>query len=117
MFGRKKKDAPARRERITESPQRIAISGAAGVMYDGALTALDIPEKLIIELSIEFFDDPEPCQIHRGAVLRRVFMELTERLGENSTTAARDLPAEAARYLCAYSDMTEVRMYREGAGA
>ena len=66
MFGRKKKDAPARRERITESPQRICITGADGTMYDGALTAINIPEKLIIELSIEFFDDPEPDTPGRG---------------------------------------------------
>ena len=112
MFGRKKKDAPARRGRITESPQRICITGADGTMYDGALTAINIPENLIIELSIEFFDDPEPCQIHRGAVMRRVFMELTELLGENAETDARGLPDAAARYLCGYEGLTGVRMYR-----
>ena len=117
MFGRKKKDAAPQRARITASPQRICVYGADGVLYDGALTALNLPEKLIIELSIEFFDDPEPCQIHRGAVMRRGFMELSEVLGENSETAASDLPDAARRYLCGYENIARVRMYREEAGA
>lgn len=104
MFGRKK-TAPS------AAPQRIRIDGPDGALYDGALTALTVPEPLIIELSIEFFDDPEPCQIHRGAVLRRVFMELME-LGEDSTTPAAALPDAARRYLGAYPDMTGVTLYR-----
>lgn len=107
MFGRKKS-----RDRIAESPQRIRILGADGTLYDGAITGLEIPEKLIIELSIEFFDDPEPCQIHRGAVLRRVFMELAMVLGENSTTPASALPDAARRYLAAYAGLTSVMLYR-----
>lgn len=107
MFGRKKTAPGAARN----APQQIRVDGPAGVLYDGALTALTVPEPLIIELSMEFFDDPEPCQIHRGAVLRRVFMELME-LGENSTTAAADLPDDARRYLSAYPDLTGVTLYR-----
>lgn len=111
MFGRKKQ-----REQITPSPQRIRITGASGTLYDGAITGLNIPEKLIIELSIEFFDDPEPCHIHRGAVLRRVFMELATVLGENSATPAGELPEAARRYLAAYEDIKSVELYR-GEGA
>lgn len=109
MFGRKKAASGATRN--SSSPQRIRIDGPGGTLYDGALTALSVPEPLIIELSIEFFDDPEPCQIHRGAVLRRVFMELME-LGENSTTPAAALPDNARRYLSAYPELTGVTLYR-----
>ena len=69
MFGRKKKDAPARRERITESPQRICITGADGTMYDGALTAINIPEKLIIELSDDYAAGFEQAFLRRDDAL------------------------------------------------
>lgn len=113
MFGRKKSDEAPKRARVQETPQRIRIDGPAGVMYDGALTVIKIPESLIIELSIEFFDDPEPCHIHRGAVLKRVFMEINMQLGNQSTTAAADLPDGVRRYLVAYEGLTSVTMYRD----
>lgn len=103
MFGRKKA-APR------SAPWRIRLDGPGGALYDGALTAISVPEPLIIELSIEFFDDPEPCQIHRGAVLKRVFMELME-LGEGTTPAA-ELPDNARRYLSAYDDLKSATLYR-----
>lgn len=107
MFGRKKPAPAAARS----APLRIRIDGPDGALYDGALTALSVPEPLIIELSIEFFDDPEPCQIHRGAVLRRVFMELSE-LGERSSTPADALSPAVCRYLSAYPGLTGVTLYR-----
>lgn len=38
-----------------------------------------LPESAVLRLSTEYFNDPEPCEIHRGAVHRRVQMELMER--------------------------------------
>lgn len=113
MFGRKKKDEAPKRARVQETPQRIRIDGPAGAMYDGTLTLIKIPESLIIELSIEFFDDPEPCHIHRGAVLKRVYMEINMLLGNNSVTPVADLPESVLRYLKAYEGITSVTMYRE----
>lgn len=110
MFGRKK-------PRAKPMVQCARITGAQGVLFEGAITALDIPEALTIELSIEFFDDPEPCQIHRSAVARRVFMELSEVLGEESVTRGDDLPEVARRYLAAYPAIQEVRLYRREADA
>ena len=45
------------------------------VLYDGLWDNLPITEEVIIEKSIEFFNDPEPCAIHRGAVQFRLLAE------------------------------------------
>ena len=38
------------------------------------------PENVILDLSMEFFQDPQPCMIHRSAVLCRIYVELEEEL-------------------------------------
>ncbi len=42
------------------------------------LTSLPLREDVVIQKSIEFFDDPEPCMIHRSAVMKRLYMEIYE---------------------------------------
>ena len=46
------------------------------ILYDGLWDNLPLAEEIIIEKSIEFFDDKEPCEIHRGAVQIRLLAEL-----------------------------------------
>lgn len=41
---------------------------------------IPIKESVIINKSIQFFNDPEPCYIHRGAVSMRINEELMEEL-------------------------------------
>ena len=41
--------------------------------YD--ITSLPLSEKSIIAGSIKFYCDPEPCMIHRGAVMSRYYTE------------------------------------------
>lgn len=52
------------------------ISAGQTILYQGKLTNLPIPEPIIIQKSIEFFNDPAPCMIHRSAVLNRLYTEL-----------------------------------------
>ena len=47
-------------------------------LYEGPLKEYRLPENAVLELSNEFFSDPEPCEIHRGAVHMRVYMELID---------------------------------------
>ena len=44
------------------------------------LTTLPIREDVLIRKSIEFFNDPEPCMIHRSAVMKRIYYELGDYL-------------------------------------
>lgn len=48
------------------------------LLYDGKWEELPLDEKIIIEYSIRFYDDPTPCYIHRGAVRIRLLAELEE---------------------------------------
>lgn len=87
MFGRKKK---ARRK------------GAVLVLLDGSMREISVcplreyvlPEKVVLALSVEYFNDPEPCEIHRGAVHNRVMMELMESIAPGSTRPLGELPEE-----------------------
>ena len=67
MFKRKKK--------IT----LLALYDAAGVEQKRMqLDEYALPEETVIALSVKFYNDPEPCYIHRGAVRQRAMMELAE---------------------------------------
>ena len=45
------------------------------ILLDKKLIALPLKEDFVINKSIEFFNDPEPCMIHRSAVMKRTYME------------------------------------------
>lgn len=53
------------------------------IILEGKLTSLPLKEEFIISKSIEFFNDPEPCMIHRSAVMKRIFMEIGEYIIQN----------------------------------
>lgn len=74
----------------------IEIVNAKGnTNYKGGITKISIPEKLIIDKSIEFFSDEAPCFIHRSAVMKRLFLEFEEYLlnildsGNNQVEASK----------------------------
>lgn len=69
MLGRKK------RRRL------LKIWNAKGtLLFSDEIKMLEIPEQMVLRLSREFFNDPNPCEIHRSAVMTRVFMELEQTL-------------------------------------
>lgn len=39
---------------------------------------LPLKEDIILRKCLDFFDDPDPCYIHRGAVIARLYFELEE---------------------------------------
>lgn len=45
-------------------------------IYNGYLKDIPLKEAVILEKSVEFFNDPEPCHIHRGAVRVRLTAEI-----------------------------------------
>ncbi len=50
------------------------------LIYDGLLKDLPLKEEIILQKSVEFFDDPDPCHIHRSAVRVRLVAELEKEL-------------------------------------
>lgn len=52
-------------------------------IYNGYLKDIPIREAVILEKSVEFFDDPEPCHIHRGAVRVRLTAEIQLEIENN----------------------------------
>jgi hypothetical protein len=51
-------------------------------IYQGLLKDIPLKDSIIIEKSILFFNDPEPCNIHRTAVRLRITEELSIKLKE-----------------------------------
>ena len=45
----------------------LTVTCHEAVLYEGYWTELPLAEEIILEKSIEFFNDKEPCAIHRGA--------------------------------------------------
>nr|WP_308626800.1 hypothetical protein [uncultured Eisenbergiella sp.] len=67
MFGKKKEK---------EEFIRICLNGVE--IYRGTMTDLPLKEEVILGKSDEFFNDPNPCFIHRSAVRVRLLAELEE---------------------------------------
>ncbi|MBQ3078832.1 MAG: hypothetical protein IJC48_02370 [Clostridia bacterium] len=57
-----------------------------------------LKEETVLALSMEFFSDPEPCAIHRGAVHRRAMMELMELISPGTSVCISSLLPSAQRY-------------------
>ncbi len=56
------------------------LNGKNEVLRSVKFTSLPIKEQVLINKSIEFFGDPEPCFIHRSAVLKRLLAEIENHL-------------------------------------
>lgn len=65
MFFKKKNHVP-----------KLELYSLGQQIYNGYLKDIPIREAVILEKSMEFFDDPEPCHIHRGAVRVRLTAEI-----------------------------------------
>ena len=53
-------------------------SGA--ILYEGLPAGLPFPEEVILRKCLLYFNDPEPCYIHRGAVILRLAAEMQQAL-------------------------------------
>jgi hypothetical protein len=72
------------------------------ILYEGPLNGLSFPEKLIIAKSIYFFNDEEPCFIHRSAVASRLFEELNRLLEQRGKMSAAELQESSPGYMDEY---------------
>lgn len=72
MFFKKKNPIP-----------KLELYSCGQQIYNGYLKDIPIREAVILEKSVEFFDDPEPCHIHRGAVRVRLTAEIQLEIENN----------------------------------
>lgn len=94
MFFKKKKQLPT-----------IQLYYANQLLFDGFLKDIPLKESVILEKSIAFFDDPEPCHIHRGAVRTRLTAEIQRELENSSDTSV------PGPLLIQYTDFASIDTY------
>jgi hypothetical protein len=70
----------------------VAVTDANNnVILEKHLYDLPVNEDVVIQKSIEFFNDPEPCYIHRGAVLNRLYAEIEHRLAQGPVSSGDEI--------------------------
>ena len=92
MFGRKSRNKGTVSER-----RHIEVRLDDKALFSGDLTDLPLKDEWIIKKSIEFFNDPEPCFIHRSAVTIRMLNEIWDAAANGGATESEyaDYPAGA----------------------
>lgn len=93
MFKKKKKDIKV-----------IKILRDNNIIYDGDIYGLPIKDEEVIAGSIEFFNDPEPCMIHRSAVISRYYMRIENwfdgvQTADNATIDINHIPYDVVKLL------------------
>jgi len=100
-----------KQKKTPPTPSRLQLRDREGnLVFDDRIDRLKIRDDRVIELSILYYNDPEPCFIHRGAVLSRVLGEIEAACGED-WIAVDQLDAELKKHLSLY-DAHEMRTVR-----
>ena len=58
--------------------ERVIVKRGDFVLYDGNILNIPLKDKYINELSIEIFDDDDPCIIHQSYVIKELVSKLLE---------------------------------------
>lgn len=66
--------------------RHVEIYNSENLIYKGRWDDLPLQENIIIDKSIFYFNDPEPCYIHRDAVRIRLLAELEAEINNNFHT-------------------------------
>ena len=107
VFGKKKKQTPA-------APVFwILDSSHAPLMRFDAVT-LPLHRNVVLEKSVEFFQDPNPCAIHEGAVRMRMLGELEAYLKGKGTVPLSAMPDSLRRYLELGEDAVFIALLEDG---
>ena len=91
---------------------RLTIRDEAGhTVFEGLIERLTLPEDVVLSMCLEFFADPAPCQIHRGAAVSRALSEI-ELYGDGRYLVS-GLPERLRRYFAGY-DACQVWVTHQG---
>lgn len=63
---------------------RLTVFCEDHILYQGPVSEVPLRESKVLEVSTRFFNDPNPCYIHRGAVRVRLTAELEEMMKKDS---------------------------------
>ncbi len=85
----------------------------SNVLYQGPLFQMQFAESTIKALSMEFFHDPEPCHIHRSAVIQRAMMEIELACPEEASVRISALPKRIAGFFSCYENAYAVTLHKE----
>jgi hypothetical protein len=106
-----KKGGGAERPKKVEAFAAIRqLGGGGAVLFEGPLNELRFSEALIIAKSRHFFNDPEPCFIHRSAVAARLFGELNLLLENKAKVTLADVRESCAGYFDEYPGAETIRV-------
>lgn len=91
--------------------KKIKVYNQAGdIVFNNKIMNLQLPEHLVIEKSIKWFNDPDPCFIHKSAVMKRLFIELEDHIIKESNTKVliEELPETLQRMFEKYEGSTRL---------
>lgn len=71
-------------------------------LYHDRLDLFPFPEAVILAASQEFFQDPQPCEIHRRAVQVRLSAELAQALPIGRLLSLEEMPPVLLLYCQGY---------------
>jgi hypothetical protein len=82
----------------------LTITDKNTTLYNGPINELPILNSQVIAGSIEFYDDPEPCMIHRSAVISRYYIQIEAWLEDinyqsNSTLDIENIPQDIIKLI------------------
>jgi hypothetical protein len=69
-----------------KSEKRLSLYSDNQLVFQGSMSQLPLRENIILEKSVQFFDDPDPCLYHRNAVLIRLLSEIELQLPSGSAS-------------------------------
>ncbi|MCI5937975.1 MAG: hypothetical protein MRZ36_08275 [Eubacterium sp.] len=63
--------------------KNIRIMGEdGGSLYEGPFNEIPVKEQYIIDKSIELYKEPEPCIIYRTHILKKLYLDMLESIGQ-----------------------------------
>ena len=83
-----------KRVKPSKNVSQITLYGAdEAVLASCPAAEFALPEETVLALSVEYFNDPEPCAVHR-----RAMMELMEHCPAGETVRLSELPERQRGY-------------------
>ncbi len=107
VFGKKKKQTPA-------APVFWIFDSSHAPLKCFEAVALPLHRNVVLEKSVEFFQDPNPCAIHEGAVRMRMLGELEAYLKGKGAVSLSAMPDSLRRYLELGDDAVFIALLEDG---